>query len=133
MRLLINIDVPDLPAAIDFYTRGLGFCFRRCLFSGTVAELEYGAVRIYLIAQSAGSIAVEGRPERRTYADHWTPVHLDLVVVNLDVALQTAVTAGATAAVVRDMAFGRLVAMRDPFGHGICLIEFNDRGYDAAQ
>lgn len=30
-------------------------------------------------------------------------------------------------------AYGRLVLLSDPFGHGVCLLEFNERGYDALE
>ena len=30
-----------------------------------------------------------------------------------------------------DAAYGRLAMFADPFGHGFCLIQFNERGYDA--
>ena len=31
---------------------------------------------------------------------------------------------------IRTMAWGKIVTLADPFGHGICLIEFLGRGYD---
>ena len=43
-----------------------------------------------------------------------------------------AVAAGATGeAPACDAAYGRIAMLADPFGHGFCLIQFNDRGYDA--
>jgi hypothetical protein len=30
-----------------------------------------------------------------------------------------------------DAPYGRLAMFADPFGHGFCLIEFNEAGYDA--
>jgi predicted enzyme related to lactoylglutathione lyase len=64
--------------------------------------------------------------------NHWTPVHLDIAVTDLDAAVERVSAAGAIASgSVTEHAFGRLAPMRDPFGHGFCLIEFNDVGYDA--
>jgi lactoylglutathione lyase len=32
---------------------------------------------------------------------------------------------------IRDEAYGRIVQLADPFGHGWCLLAFSARGYDA--
>ena len=49
----------------------------------------------------------------------------------LDPALARAVAAGATVEQEpRTAAYGRIAVLADPFGHGICLIEFAGRGYD---
>jgi hypothetical protein len=31
---------------------------------------------------------------------------------------------------VREDVWGRIVVLADPFGHGLCLIQFLNRGYD---
>ena len=132
--LIINIDVPDINAAVAFYECGLGFRFRRMLFDRSAAELDYAACRIFLIQKPAGSIAVPGTSKARDYSSHWTPVHLDLAVGNLEAAIATARAAGATASgSISRHAFGDLAPMRDPFGNGFCLIEFNVDGYDAVE
>jgi len=131
--LIINIDVPDLNAGIAFYTKALQFRLCRLLFGKSVAELESTSGRLFLIEQPHGSLAVPGTSIVRTYQTHWTPVHLDVPVTHLEEAMERCLAAGAisrTAVAVHS--FGRLLAMRDPFGHGFCLIEFNAGGYDAA-
>jgi predicted enzyme related to lactoylglutathione lyase len=130
--LIINIDVPDLGAGISFYATGLGFRLRRLLFERTVAEMESAAGRIFLIQHSDGTIAVPNASIIRSYSSHWTPVHLDIAVTDLATAVEKAIAAGAAApSFVTEHPFGRLAPMRDPFGHGFCLIQFNDTGYDA--
>lgn len=130
--LIVNIDVPDLNAGIAFYTKGLEFQLRRLLFDKSVAELESPLGRLFLIEQPHGSVAVPGTSIVRTYQTHWTPVHIDVPVTDLVEAMDRCLTAGATCrTAVTVHSFGRLVAMRDPFGHGFCLIEFNAEGYDA--
>lgn len=58
-------------------------------------------------------------------------MHLDVVVDDLDAALARAVGAGAQAeTAIRTEAWGRIVVLADPFGHGFCLIQFQGRGYD---
>jgi hypothetical protein len=32
---------------------------------------------------------------------------------------------------VRAEEWGKIAELSDPFGHGLCLIEFSERGYDA--
>ncbi|MGB0086499.1 MAG: VOC family protein [Rhodomicrobiaceae bacterium] len=130
--LIINIDVPDLVAAIVFYETGLGFRLRRKLFNDSVAEIEGAGGRIFLIEQPAGSTAVPGTSIARRYAAHWTPVHLDIAVSDLFAAVARARAAGATqSGPVSQHPFGDIAPMRDPFGHGFCLIAFNGVGYDA--
>jgi uncharacterized glyoxalase superfamily protein PhnB len=131
--LIVNIDVPSLDAGIAFYTRAFEFRLCRFLFDKSVAELESALGRLFLIEQPQGSLAVPGTSIVRTYQTHWTPVHLDLPVSHLENAMQRCLAAGATSrTAVTVNSFGRLIAMRDPFGHGFCLIEFNAEGYDAA-
>lgn len=130
-NLLVNIDVPDLDAGIDFYEKGLEFAFRRRLFDGLVAEMVCDQARVFLISQAAATSAVPNTRITRDYADHWTPIHLDLVVDDLPAAIARAVAAGAAAPVaIGHHAWGDLAPMRDPFGHGFCLIAFRGSGYD---
>jgi predicted enzyme related to lactoylglutathione lyase len=134
MRILVNIDVDDLEKGVAFYRDALGFSFRRFLFDGSVAELAAASVRVMLLLKAAGSVAVKGSRERRSYARHWTPLHLDIEVDDIGIARERAVAAGARAeGEVAFAAWGKLLQMSDPFGHGFCLVEFSDRGYDVAE
>jgi predicted enzyme related to lactoylglutathione lyase len=128
MDLLINIDVPDLDRAILFYQNAFGLRTTR-LFGAGGAELSGWPVKLYLLEKPEGSVGAAD--ERRRYARHWTPVHLDVVVENVEAALQKALAAGARAEteIKRDI-WGKIVVVSDPFGHGLCLIEFLGRGYD---
>jgi catechol 2,3-dioxygenase-like lactoylglutathione lyase family enzyme len=131
MNLLVNIDVPDLAAAEAFYTRAFGLTRARRLGTG-VTELTGAAVPIYLLTKSAGSAPFSGATSPRTFERHWTPVHLDVLVSNLEAALERALGAGARAeGDIGVHAWGRIAELADPFGHGICLIELSERGYDA--
>jgi predicted enzyme related to lactoylglutathione lyase len=128
MDLLVNLDVPDLPAAVAFYGAAFGLTVTRRFGAGG-AELSGWPVRLYLLQKPAGSLGAGG--ETRHYGRHWCPVHLDVVVEDLDPALARALAAGAIAETpVRDEAWGRIVTLADPFGHGLCLIQFLGRGYD---
>ena len=128
MELLVNLDVPDLAAAEAFYTSAFGLTVTRRFGQGG-AELSGWPARLYLLQQPAGSLGAGGQPRR--YDRHWCPIHLDIVVEDLDAALARALTAGAVAeTAVRDEVWGRIVTFADPFGHGLCLIQFLGRGYD---
>jgi lactoylglutathione lyase len=53
------------------------------------------------------------------------------VVDDLDAALERALAVGARAETeIRAHSWGKIVVAADPFGHGLCLIEFVGRGYD---
>ncbi|WP_238911333.1 GNAT family N-acetyltransferase [Achromobacter xylosoxidans] len=131
MRILVNIDVPDLEAAIDFYSRAFGLALHRRL-GATGAEMLGAPAPIYLLQKAAGTPAAGALRQPRDYARHWTPVHLDVVVDDMDDAVARAVAAGARLedpAVSHD--WGRIAHLSDPFGHGICIMQFLGRGYDA--
>src|SRR6516165_1499791 len=125
MDLLVNVDVPDLAAAIAFYSGAFDLTVTR----RDGAELSGWPVRLYLLQKPAGSLGA-GTSQRR-YDRHWTPVHLDVVVEDVEAALARAVAAGARPETeIRTNAWGKIVVLADPFGHGLCLIQFLGRGYD---
>ncbi|RYD15980.1 MAG: VOC family protein [Lysobacteraceae bacterium] len=132
--VLVNIDVDDLALAEAFYTRAFGLrATRRFGFDGV--ELAGAAVPLYLLRKPAGSLACDvpapARGAVRDYARHWTPVHLDFVVDDLDAALARAESAGARReGEVRTAGWGRIATLVDPFGHGLCVLQFLGRGYD---
>lgn len=128
MDLLVNIDVPDLERATAFYTEAFGLAATRRLGAGAV-ELSGWPVRLYLLQKPEGSPGAGA--DLRRYERHWTPVHLDVVVDDVETALSRAVAAGARAETeIITAPYGRIVMLADPFGHGVCLIQFTGRGYD---
>lgn len=128
--ILINIDVDDLDRATAFYTALLGLKVGRRFGTGGV-ELTGAAAPLYLLVKAAGFPVSTASPERRRYERHWTPVHLDFVVADVDSAVAAAVAAGATLdEPAATHAWGRIAHLADPFGNGFCLIEFRARGYD---
>ncbi|HZV37815.1 MAG TPA: VOC family protein [Pseudoxanthomonas sp.] len=130
MKLLVNIDVDDLERAEAFYCAAFGLAPGR-RFDGVI-ELLGADAPIYLLRKASGSEGASG--SRRDYARHWTPLHCDVVVVDLEAALQRALAAGASAeGPVREAEWGRIAQVADPFGHGWCLLQFLGRGYDEIQ
>lgn len=128
MKLLLNIDVPDLPQAVAFYTAAFGLAPARKL-GDSVIELLGAEAPIYLLEKEAGSKGAAD--DERDYRRHWMPIHCDVVVDDIEKALARALTAGATQeGAIREANWGRIVQLADPFGHGWCLLQFLGRGYD---
>ncbi len=129
MTFLLNIDVPDVAKATTFYTEAFGLTVGR-RFGADFVELLGWPAPVYLLTKAAGTIGAGG--DARRYSRHWTPVHPDIVVENVDAAVERAVAAGAKLeAEAKDTTWGRIAMLADPFGHGFCLLQFNERGYDA--
>jgi lactoylglutathione lyase len=128
VNLLLNIDVPDLGTAETFYVAAFGLSPAR-RFGNDVLELAGARVPVYLLRKRGGGTG--GSQAARDYARHWTPLHCDVVVDALEPALARALSAGAAQeGDIRQAAWGRIVQLSDPFGHGWCLLEFSARGYD---
>lgn len=130
-KLLVNIDVPDIEQGIAFYTQALGLEVGR-RFDGGFVELVGADAPIYLLEKRAGTLSGPAGGDARRYERHWSPIHPDFVIHDLDAAIARVVAAGAVQeGSTCDAPYGRLAMFADPFGHGFCLIEFNDDGYDA--
>jgi len=131
MELRICIDVDDLERAIAFYTHGLQMKLGRRLGSDW-CELLGGPCPIDLLCEPSGSAPLGAtRPLRRDYGRHWTPVHLDFVVDDVDESVARLVAAGAVLErPVQQRRWGRMANLADPWGHGFDLLQFQGRGYD---
>ena len=131
MKLLINIDVDDLEKGVAFYQSAFGLRLRRRLFGGTVAEMIGASSNVYLLTKPSGSSASPNVSLPRDYRRHWTPVHLDFEVEDVEAAVQRALAAGAKLEdTVQTFPWGRIAKMSDPFGHGFCILQFIGGGYD---
>lgn len=74
----ICIDVADLDEAGTFYCQALQ-CTEVGRTSSTV-RLTAGGTELYLMRRPEGSMPFVAATEGRSFARHWTPVHLDFVV-----------------------------------------------------
>ena len=107
-----------------FYTEAFGLTVGR-RFGADFVELLGWPAPVYLLAKRTAPSG-GGRPRR--YERHWTPVHPDIVVDDVDTSVTRAVGAGARLeAPAKDTAYGRIAMLADPFGHGFCLLQFNAR------
>ena len=129
--LRVCIDVDDVDRGIAFYMGALGLEVGR-RFDETWVELLGAPMPIDLLGRKAGT-PTNARPDApaRSYERHWTPVHLDFVVEDIDAAIERVRQAGGVLeGDVQTYSYGRLARMADPFGHGFCFLEFQGRGYD---
>jgi predicted enzyme related to lactoylglutathione lyase len=131
-EIRVCIDVDDLERAVAFYRDVFGLAPGRRLGVDWV-EMLGAAAPIDLLCTPAGTAPLPMSPSvRRDFARHWTPVHIDFVVTDLDATVKRAVSGGATLdREVQDRSYGRMANLSDPFGNGLCIIEMNSRGYDA--
>lgn len=129
MKMLVNIDVSDLERAVTFYQAGLGLTHTRNI-DDDVAELSGGSCILYLLERVDESPASLTAAGMRQYTRHWTPVHIDFVVEDIEEAVKRAILAGA----MQESGFvewmgSTCVTFSDPFGNGFCLITFTGETY----
>jgi predicted enzyme related to lactoylglutathione lyase len=130
MHLLINLDVDDLDKAVAFYGSAFALKVGR-RFGGFGVEMLGASAPIHLLLKAPGTPASSTTSQCRSYERHWTPVHLDFVVDDIEAAVRKAVSAGASLEGPEAVhAWGKLAPMADPFGHGFCFVQFLGRGYD---
>jgi predicted enzyme related to lactoylglutathione lyase len=127
MKIGISIDVDDIERAVDFYTRGIGLSVveRGSDGGSDWAHLTHEGQTIFIMQLPLGSDAVESAHLPRNYSRHWTPIHLDFVVANLDQAVDQALSAGAKLdrPIQRRDKLADMANMSDPFGNGFDLIQ----------
>jgi predicted enzyme related to lactoylglutathione lyase len=130
MQLLVNIDVNDLERAISFYCDAFQLTVGR-RFGADGVELLGSSSLIYLLVKAEGSVPSALTGQLRTYERHWSPIHLDFVVPEVESAVRRAMSVGAKLEQpIKTSNWGKLALLADPFGHGFCFVQFLGRGYD---
>ena len=124
MELEITIDVDDLDRAIEFYCGGLGLTLVER--NPPLARLELSGKIFWLCSFADGPHGTI----TRDFGRHWTPIHLDFIVDDLDEAVERALAAGGRLdGEIRrndpDPIGGRadIANLSDPAGNGFCLIQ----------
>jgi predicted enzyme related to lactoylglutathione lyase len=131
-KVLINIDVDDIAKAETFYTQALDLNIGR-RFDQDFVELLGDSCVFYLLQKAEGTKIYPSAKQGRSYARHWTPVHIDFVVDDIEATRKKLEREGAIfseGSKIRTAPYGRIFECSDPFGHGLCVIEFLGRGYD---
>jgi predicted enzyme related to lactoylglutathione lyase len=136
---IVNIDVDDLARAVAFYTQAFELSVRRTFGAGQAgvelvgsSQTSVPSVPIYFLVKAAGTQPATGSLSRRDYARHWTPVHLDFIVDDIQAAAARVEAAGASReSEIETHGYGLFAQYADPFGNGFCLIQFIGDGYEA--
>ena len=123
MKLDVCIDVNDIDRAVEFYGRGLGL--RILEHHEHWAQAQLGDQTFWSIKVDPGSDDVVTRDYKR----HWTPVHLDFVVEDIDMAVKSALDAGGHLdhAIKRNPARADVANLSDPSGNGVDLVQKHAR------
>ena len=117
MEFSICIDVDNVDRAVVFYGRGLGLTVVE--HHPDWAHVKLGAQTFWIMKSAAGAQGQISRDYRR----HWTPVHLDFTVEDIDAAVGRAIEAGGQLeGEVHRGAKGALANMVDPSGNGVDLV-----------
>jgi predicted enzyme related to lactoylglutathione lyase len=129
MKLRVCVDISDMERAVAFYRDGLGLTIGR-RYRDKWTEMLGAEVPLDLLRENEGSVTARGAS--RTFSRHWTPVHLDFVVDDVDAAVARAVDAGASVdQPAQERPYGRIAVLADPFGNRFCLLKLRDGGYEA--
>jgi predicted enzyme related to lactoylglutathione lyase len=118
----VSIDVPDLEAGLRFYGAVFGFVETVRPFA-TMAILDGNNVSVCMHAKATGTRSSPSGGDARRYERHWTPVHLDLHVVDFDAVLEKVrAHGGAIESEYRNHGPKLAAFCSDPFGNGFCVI-----------
>jgi predicted enzyme related to lactoylglutathione lyase len=118
----VSIDVADLAQGLRFYGEVFGFLETSRPFAG-MAILDANNVTVCMHEKAAGTKSSPAGAATRHYERHWTPVHLDLHVVDLDATLaKVKALGGAVEREFRTEGPRPVGFCCDPFGNGFCVI-----------
>ena len=118
MKCEICIDVDDVVRAVRFYEEGIGLSVVK--HEEEWAQLKLGEQKIWLMKVSAGKAGTI----TREYSRHWTPVHLDIYVDDIDETIKRAVAAGGKLEARPKPSLANLV---DPSGNGVDIVQASDK------
>ncbi len=123
----VCIDVENAEKAIEFYGPGIGL--RLIKSDKRWAKMADGDTVFWIMEMPVGTPPFAEAPSPRGYARHWTPVHLDFVVADIDAAVARAIAAGGRLeGAIRRRPDGGLANMVDPSGNGLDLIQRSEKG-----
>jgi len=121
IKLSVSVDVPNRQQAATFYIDALG-CEKLRDQEPNMTVLSAGNADIYLLEKGAGTNPVSGGDSVRSYQRHWTPVHLDFGVDDVDAAVAKILSAGGFHEGGEKGDWGAIAHCADPFGNGFCVI-----------
>ncbi|HWO12902.1 MAG TPA: VOC family protein [Polyangiaceae bacterium] len=118
-----SIDVPNLEQGLRFYREVFGF-FEVARPFPAMAILDANNVTVCMHEKAVGTRSSPVGAATRHYDRHWTPVHLDVHVPDLDAVLEKVKSEGGAVEVeFRNQGPMPVGFCSDPFGNGFCVIE----------
>jgi len=121
----VSIDVPNLEAGLKFYASVFGFVETSRPFS-TMSIVDGNNVTVCMHEKAPGTKSSPAGAEQRRYERHWTPVHLDFHVPDLDEVLTKVRDEGGSIEMeFRNHGPKPVAFCSDPFGNGFCVIGDN--------
>lgn len=117
----ISIDVPELAPAVGFYTNALA-CTKLRDQPPNSAVVAAGNLEIHLLVKEPGTNPVSNCPAKRSYERHWTPIHLDFLIEDVQGAVTKILEFGGAHEGHEKGEWGEIAYCADPFGNGFCVI-----------
>lgn len=119
-KISICIDVADLQRATTFYCDALGGVLEKRQETHNTLSLD--GITLHLAEKEAGSNALRVGEGERSFERHWTPVHLDFDVPDVDEATAKVKQFGGTVEGIKRGDWGAAAFCADPSGNGFCLL-----------
>jgi len=118
----VCIDVENAEQAVEFY-RAIGLTLVKS--DSGWARMADGDTVFWIMEMPFSSSASPASEIPRSYQRHWTPVHLDFVVADLEATVARAMAAGGTmeGPIQERPGGGRLANVVDPSGNGVDLVQ----------
>jgi len=120
-KISVCIDVSEMDKAIQFYTKALGCELVKK--DKEYSELIMDGLTIYLGENAAGTNPLIDGHAIRNYDRHWTPIHLDFTVSNLEQTISSIVELGGVKEGEKRGDWGSIAFCADPFGNGFCVMQ----------
>ena len=122
-KISVCIDVSEMEKAIQFYTNALGCDLVEKKEQYT--ELSANGLTVYLAENAAGTNPLVNGKAVRNYERHWTPIHLDFHVSDLNKSVSMVMKLGGVKEGEKSGDWGSVAFCADPFGNGFCLMQYN--------
>jgi predicted enzyme related to lactoylglutathione lyase len=119
MKLEICIDVDDVDRAVEFYGRGIGLEIPK--HEKEWAQAVLGEQVFWIMKIAPGPSGAISRDCQR----HWTPIHLDFHVDDIDTVVERAIAAGGKLdrEIQRNTDGSAMANLADPSGNGIDVVQ----------
>ena len=125
-KVSIAIDVGNRQQAETFYVDALGCDHLRDPYPN-MTLVSAGGVEIWLTERPAGTDPLPGGGSTRSYERHWTPIHLDFRVDDIEATLRRVADNHGTCereGETEGEGGYRWAFCADPFGNGFCLMQY---------